>query len=97
VKPVGDSCSIIIGIVIKFDSYKLSVAVYGRFVSEFAHFIHNPTLILEIIVFTARYNIKKTKSLLTPCIYALHIPRTTNSEFFAVQHKEFKHSGGDRL
>jgi hypothetical protein len=84
---IGDYCSIIIGTITKFVSYKLSIVAHGKYVSEFAHFIHNLALTLDITVFTARYNIQEIKSPLTPCIYALRIPHTTNIEFFPSQRK----------
>jgi hypothetical protein len=91
VNPAGDDCLIIIGTNTKFVPYELSIVVHGRYVSKFAHFIHNLALTLEITVFTAKYNIKEINSPLTPCIYALRIPHTTNTESFPVQSKEFKH------
>jgi len=70
---------------------------HGWYVSEFAHFNHNPALTLEIIDFTVTYNIEEIYSILTPCYYVLRIPRITNGKFFPVQRKEFKLSRGDRL
>jgi len=50
VNAVADYCSIIIDIITKFISFKVSSVVYRRYVSEFAHHFHNQALILEIII-----------------------------------------------